>query len=254
MKQPDYENYAQFYDYFELAGYEESDELNIFLNEVFNLNDISSVLDVACGTGAQSIGLAKRGYKVTAADKSPAMVKLAQQKAAKRPKLTINFRVANMIDTEYGCFDAAICIFNAIGHLTKKQCGAFFLNMVKNVKKGGLFVTDIFNFTALNAGVFAEYKYMSREMVIAGKLINHVRSSELDPLNRTIHTSSSTRLQDGGNEPSQIDDSWEMKIYDADELTDMLKSAGFKEVNLFGSCGTEFDKDSSDSILAICQT
>lgn len=30
MKQPDYHNYARFYDYFELAGYDESEELNIF--------------------------------------------------------------------------------------------------------------------------------------------------------------------------------------------------------------------------------
>jgi hypothetical protein len=44
-----------------------------------------------------------------------------------------------------------------------------------------------------------------------------------------------------------------MQIYDADELVLMLTKAGFRQIDLFGSCGTEFETKTSDVIMAIAQ-
>lgn len=250
LKQPDYSSYAKFYDFFELAGREETKELNVFLDELFSINGVKSILDFACGTGAQSIGLARAGYKVTACDLNPKMLELAARKAK---KLKIKFNVGDMRDSNYGHFDAAICIFNAIGHLQTDDCRIFFANAHKQLNPGGLFVVDILNFTAMQAGAFKEYKYMSREAIIDSMLVHHARDGKLDSRHRQISIKSVTRWQDGFNPPGEICADWQMQIYDAEELQEMLTTAGFTEVTLFGPTGSEFDPLKSDSILAVCQ-
>lgn len=253
MKQPNYDNYARFYDFFELAGYDESEELNIFLDELFQLNGVSTVVDFACGTGAQSIGLARLGYEITAADLNPQMLELAREKARKHGNLPLSFSQANMVSADFGIFDAAICIFNAIGHLTPEECQTFFNNARNHLRQGGIFVVDIFNYEALAAGAFAEYSYLNRELLLDGKLINHVRNCELNESDRTISIQSKTRCQNGSHRIEEIDDFWVMQVYDKAQLENMLKLSGFSEIQFFGPTGTEFEAGNSDSILAVCQ-
>ncbi len=250
LRQPDYSSYARFYDHFELAGHGESKELNVFLTELFKMNDIKSVIDFACGTGAQSIGLARAGFKVTACDLNPEMLKMARIKAG---KTRLIFKELDMRNGEAGNADAAICIFNAIGHLSREDCGLFFANAFRQLNPGGLLVVDILNYSAMTAGTFKEYKYMSREAIIDGMLVHHVRNCSLSKKLRQIRVRSVTRWQDGFNPPGEICEDWQMQLYDAEEMLTMLNLAGFAEINLFGPTGSEFSANDSDSILAICQ-
>jgi len=251
VKQPDYDSYARFYDYFELAGNEESEELNIFLDELFRINEVKSVIDLACGTGAQSIGLARKGYIVTASDLSSEMLAMAAQKAGKKAK--IKFIQADMRDKLNGNFDAALCIFNAIGHLTSAECRSFFKLVHNHLNPNGIFVFDILNFCAMQAGGFKQFKKLRKEAVIDGMLVQHVRSCKLDKKNRQVQVDSLTRWQDGVNPPGELNDNWQMQIYDSDELKEMLADAGFSETVFFGATGTEFEPLQSETILAISQ-
>lgn len=54
-----------------------------------------TVLDVSCGIGTQSLGLASRGYKVTASDLSPGAIERARREALRRG-LDISYSVADM--------------------------------------------------------------------------------------------------------------------------------------------------------------
>lgn len=77
------------------------------------------VLDVACGIGTQALGLARRGYEVTASDLSAREVERARQEAAARG-LAIAFSVADMreADRHHGTgFDLVLCADNALPHL-----------------------------------------------------------------------------------------------------------------------------------------
>jgi 2-polyprenyl-3-methyl-5-hydroxy-6-metoxy-1,4-benzoquinol methylase len=56
---------------------------------------ISSVLDVSCGIGTQSLGLAELGYEVTASDLSPHEIERAKREAEARG-LSIEFSAADM--------------------------------------------------------------------------------------------------------------------------------------------------------------
>ena len=79
----------------------------------------ASVLDVACGIGTQSLGLAQLGYRVTASDLSPVEIRRAQAEAAQRG-LSISFSVADMREAyaHHGrTFDLVLACDNALPHL-----------------------------------------------------------------------------------------------------------------------------------------
>jgi 2-polyprenyl-3-methyl-5-hydroxy-6-metoxy-1,4-benzoquinol methylase len=59
-------------------------------------DDVSSIVDVSCGIGTQSIGLAKLGYKVEASDLSQKEIERAKDEAKKRG-VDIKFSVADIL-------------------------------------------------------------------------------------------------------------------------------------------------------------
>ena len=69
------------------------------------------VLDVGCGTGNQSIKLARKGVYVTGIDVSTKMLEIAKQKA-RDEGLSIDFRLmdAEQLEFEDETFDGAISI------------------------------------------------------------------------------------------------------------------------------------------------
>ena len=80
---------------------------------------VQSILDVACGIGTQSLGLAQLGYQLTASDLSPEEVTRARAEADKR-QLDIRFSVADMREAfqhHAQQFDLVIACDNAVPHL-----------------------------------------------------------------------------------------------------------------------------------------
>jgi len=86
-------------------------------------NEAARVLDVACGIGTQSIGLAQLGFEVTASDISPKEIECARANAAQR-SIKIAFSVADMrsaFDHHQQTFDVVIACDNAIPHLLSDE-------------------------------------------------------------------------------------------------------------------------------------
>jgi len=80
---------------------------------------VSTVLDVSCGIGTQTLGLARMGYEVTASDLSSEEVERARSEAEKRG-LKIDFSVADMreaFDHHGRQFDLVVSADNSVPHL-----------------------------------------------------------------------------------------------------------------------------------------
>jgi len=77
------------------------------------------LLDVSCGIGTQSLGLAELGYLVTASDLSRGAVERARREAAARG-LSIDLSVADMraaFERHGGGFDIVLSADNSVPHL-----------------------------------------------------------------------------------------------------------------------------------------
>ena len=102
--------------------------------------EVQSVLDVSCGIGTQSLGLAQRGYRITASDLSAKAVARAKEEAALRG-LTIDFSVADMrqaYDHHRRQFDIVLSADNAVPHLlSDDQILGAFKQFFKCCKPGG---------------------------------------------------------------------------------------------------------------------
>jgi SAM-dependent methyltransferase len=104
---------------------------------------VTSVLDIACGTGPHLIRLAERGYRMSGLDLSPENVDFLRERAAGRG-LDVGLLVADMT-----CFrlrrpvDAAICMQDSQGHLlTNEAIVAHLRSVARALRPGGLYVFD----------------------------------------------------------------------------------------------------------------
>jgi SAM-dependent methyltransferase len=96
----------------------QAEQLSTLMRQRWGM-DLKSVLDVSCGIGTQAIGLAGRGFAVTASDISSAAIARARTEASRR-QVDIEFSVCDMRE----CFvhrgrefDVVITCDNSITHL-----------------------------------------------------------------------------------------------------------------------------------------
>lgn len=113
--------------------------LDSVIREYFG-DQISTVLDAACGIGTQSIGLAELGYKVTGSDLSSGAIKLAQEEAQARD-LPIDFSVVDMRqawENHQRQFDIVLACDNSVPHLlNEEEILQAFKGFFLSIKEGG---------------------------------------------------------------------------------------------------------------------
>lgn len=134
------------------------DRQSIVLNDLILSNLANSsksqilLLDCSCGIGTQAIGLAKRGYVVTATDLSPASIQRAKRESESRG-IKISFGVSDFRTLKSdvpGEFDVVLSADNAIPHLQSND--DLYLagqNMYSKVRQDGLLVVTIRDYDAL---------------------------------------------------------------------------------------------------------
>src|SRR5262249_23244692 len=102
--------------------------------------ETTSILDVACGIGTQTLGLAQLGYQVTAADLSRAAVVRAKREAAVR-HLDLHCFVADMRHSAVCSsqqYDVVMACDNAVPHLlTDEDILIAFRALYTCVRPGG---------------------------------------------------------------------------------------------------------------------
>jgi SAM-dependent methyltransferase len=113
------------------------------------------VLDVSCGIGTQSLGLARLGYDVTASDLSPRAIERAKREAAAR-ELSIHFSVADMreaFDHHGRTFDVVISCDNSVPHLlSDAEIRAALEQLHRCTRPGGLCLISVRDYAAMELG------------------------------------------------------------------------------------------------------
>jgi len=103
-----FNSYAPNYDS-EVFTQNTDSEIEFLMTEL-DLSEGASILDIGCGTGRHSIGLASMGFRLTGVDISREMLKVAKSKMEKSG-VEVCFVCANALDFVSNTrYDAAICL------------------------------------------------------------------------------------------------------------------------------------------------
>lgn len=230
-----------------------SKSINMVLEKILRTHQIKSVLDLTCGTGSQVLWLKDKGFDVVGSDISGSMLKIAKQKA-KLKQLHITFLQEDCRTVYAGKFEAAITIFNSIGHLTRKDFEMTIQNINRNLDLGGLYIFDIFNLDYLKAGDNIVKLTIDWLTSTNGQKFREIQFSTIS--DDGILSSYSTYVHQNANEsPTKVSKGYTntLQVYSSTELRHMLQKNGFTVVDQTNIDGQVFSKENSERILTVAR-
>lgn len=197
-----------------------------FLEEEINHIKGAKLLDIGCGTGRHSIEMAKRGYAVTGVDLSGSMVNCANEKA-KKQNLEIDFKIA---DARKLCFefefDLAIMLCEGAFPLmeTDEMNYQILENATRSLNQNGKLI-----FTTLN-GLFPLF-HSAKKFVNSGSSEGKSNKNSFDLMTFRDHSIYETEDDDGNKMKLHCNE----RYYVPSEITWLLKSLGFKIIDIYGA-------------------
>jgi SAM-dependent methyltransferase len=221
-----FDNYANKYDQ-EPFVHGTSGECD-FIEKEINFRKNLTILDIGCGTGRHSIELTKRGYKVVGVDLSESQLAKAREKT-KTAALDITFLRHDAQQLPFVSeFDLAIMLCEGAFPLMETDEMNFrILESAKNALKcGGKLI-----FTTLNGlfPIFHSVKDFLASHANDGSAVSDKNSFDLMTFREKDVT---TVIDDSGNR-KELECS--QRYYIPSEITWMLKSLGFRTVDIFGA-------------------
>ncbi|XP_037072019.1 glycine N-methyltransferase-like [Pollicipes pollicipes] len=158
-----------------------------FLKRELTTHDCHSVLDVACGTGVDSVMLIEEGYQMTSCDFSDKMLKTAWQTRWNRRKEAAfdswEIFEANWLtlprDLDTGRqYDAVICLGNSFAHLpdltgNQDSHRIALRNFASLVKPGGILLIDHRNYDF----ILDNGRAPSRNIYYNSKFVSDIKTS-----------------------------------------------------------------------------
>jgi 2-polyprenyl-3-methyl-5-hydroxy-6-metoxy-1,4-benzoquinol methylase len=201
-----------------------------FIEREINYDRSVRILDIGCGTGRHAIELAGRGYDVTGIDLSEAQLNKARQKA-EGVGLRIDFQQHDArqlpFENEFG-FVMMICEGAFPLMETDEMNFQILQNAAKALKPGGKLI-----FTTLN-GLFPIYNSINefhQEGHTDNQGVATYKSQSFDLM--TFRDFNTTEFTDDDGVVHNLE--CNERYYIPSEITWLLKSLGFAEIEIFGA-------------------
>ncbi|MDR0247688.1 MAG: class I SAM-dependent methyltransferase [Burkholderiales bacterium] len=221
-----FENYGQKYDS-ESYTHGTVGECD-FIEKEINFNKSLKILDVGCGTGRHAIELTKRGYQVTGIDLSESQLKRAKEKAAEN-NLAIDFQRHDARNLPFNSeFDVAIMMCE--GGFSLMETDEMNFEILKNATKA-LKTHAKFIFTTTN-GLFPLYNSVDKFCAAATEDGNSTCKNNAFDL-MTFRSHGIVEFEDDSGNKKSLE--CNERYYLPCEITWLLKSLGYKTINIFGA-------------------
>jgi ubiquinone/menaquinone biosynthesis C-methylase UbiE len=199
-----------------------------YVTKKLNLIPGSKFLDCACGIGRIGLPLAKRGVKVTGIDITQSYLDEFDAKA-KRMGLKVDLHNADMRRIDFHSeFDAAGNLWTSFGYFERESDNLLTLKkMHRALKPGGKVMLHLMNRDWFIA------KCESTELFeVKDTIIGQVRKFDYE---RSVINSIWYVIRDGKKRTFPMS----LRLYSYHELIDMFKSAGFVDIEGYGSMKDE---------------
>ncbi|MCH5209970.1 MAG: class I SAM-dependent methyltransferase [Oscillospiraceae bacterium] len=219
-----------------------------YIENLFDMYSVNPhlVCDVACGTGNMTIPLAKRGYDMTGVDISEDMLNIARSKSEGLDILYLNQSMAD-IDL-YGTMGAFLCMIDGINYVLTPKSLLKFFTRIKTcfMDNDGIFIFDI----------STEYKLRnvigSETFVHCGNNIFYTWQNRFIE-KRRISDMFLTFFVKRGKLYERFEERHLQRAYSADELTYLLKKAGFAKIDIYDELSFSAPAPDSSRIVFVCR-
>jgi SAM-dependent methyltransferase len=181
------------------------------------------ILDVCCGTGFLARLLARRGFRVTGIDQSPAMIAFARRHT---PDSEFQVADAAAFQPPHG-YDAAVSTFDSLNHILEPAAlDAAFRNTAGALKAGAPFVFDVLFEEAYQTRFGEGFAIVRDDHVLTISGSGYDFRTKIAQCVVTMF-----RLVDG--HWSRSDAVMRERCYPAAEIDRILRRAGFGEISCY---------------------
>lgn len=208
------------------------------------------ILDLACGTGSATLELVRQGFEVTALDRSENMLRILKNKK-KAHKVEIikadmqDFKLSHPVD-------AVTCYFDSINYLTEERALKRCFRCVYEALEGkGIFIFDMNTIYGLE-------KVWGTNTLI--REIDNVYSVWKSVYDASRHLSTlylTLFVRDPGVRNGlcygRMDEVHQERAYPLNEIREMLKEAGFSDVEIFAHMSTSTFLDISSRVMVTAE-
>jgi len=204
------------------------------------LSASARMLDLCCGVGRHSLELARRGFRVTGVDRTRFYLDKAAEAAAAE-QLDIELVEEDIRSFRRpGAYDGAINLFSSFGYFEDRADDlAVARNMASSLRDGGVMAFDTMSKEVL-ARSFAPNRWTSHDGVL---LLEDAKIID----NWSCVTNHWIIIEPNGR---RLEVDFELRIYSAYELIDLLQEAGFSSADAFGGLdGTPYDQDAERLVV-----
>ena len=203
--------------------------------------DGRNVLDLACGTGRHAVELARRGYQVTAVDRSRYLLGKAEAAAASA-EVSVEWIRADMREfVRPGTFDLAINMFTSFGYFDDPADDLrVLINLHSSLRDGGCLLIDLIG----KEHVAEVFQPAAVDEAADGALLVQ-RREIFDDYERIRNQWTVVR---GGEVRSFR---FHHTLYSARELKDRLGAAGFRSTVVFGDLEGSAYGPGSERLVAV---
>ncbi|PIN94030.1 hypothetical protein COU54_00665 [Candidatus Pacearchaeota archaeon CG10_big_fil_rev_8_21_14_0_10_31_24] len=228
---------------------------------LLNLQEGESVMDVPCGYGRHSIELAKRGHPVLGLDLNEIHLSLARDNITKNllkfPKnknssfpnipLFIQGNMLSLKNEPTNSFDAIINMFYSFGFFDSDEENESVMDgFYKQLKFGGrlLIHTDV----SPEMIQLGNYQLSERRQLKFGGQLQIEEFYDL----ASKKINGSWTIEDMNGNKNQLTP-YSVRIYSAQEFTDMALRAGFSQVEIYGSFTREQFTSNSNELIVVAK-
>jgi cyclopropane fatty-acyl-phospholipid synthase-like methyltransferase len=210
------------------------------LIKLLGLKGKERVLDIGCGWGRHIMELARRGYDVTGIDQSETMIAKANE-LAQAEGLKAAFIVQEMEDIDYiDAYDLCIAMFGSFGYSLNNDVHLMILtNLHRALHQGGRLCLEQWN---RNRYIQLDGQQQSHEHKGMTIVEDHAFDQNAGRMNIL-------RQYITGEDAREFRVSF--RLFTVDELRNLLTSAGFKRIDVYGDLDGGTLKPDSPTMVVV---
>jgi len=224
-----YQGFAEIYDdLMKDVNYESWADYYTRLLSIYGIRG-GKLCECACGTGAFTLLLHRRGFQMTGVDLSREMLWQAAQKARKQgiaiPFVQQDMKALNL----HKPVDGVLCTCDGVNYLlTEEDLLSFFRSARRNLKPGGALIFDV------------STPHKLRDVLCAGLMcedredITYIWANRWHEKRRLVDLDLCFFLREEDGRYRRMEEHQQQRAWEAQELKDILWHAGFRAVCLYG--------------------